>query len=126
MSNAKKAPKLKETKTVKDIRKACKKLHAAGWKTVHFEYCGSGDSCDSFAVSLENEENAVFACDAVKTLPADFEEDKFRELLLDLLPVGFENNEGGDGNIKIDTDSGQILVKHNTYYTESHHEEWSY
>lgn len=128
MARTKKSvPKLKETETVKVIRGYCKELYTKGWKTVHMEYQGSGDSCDDFGFSLENAETTA-NLDNVddKDLPVDFKLEKFKNALLDLLPAGFENNEGGDGTIKIDTASGKIHVKHNAYYTESHHEEWSY
>jgi hypothetical protein len=101
------------------IKKYCKDLYAAGWKSMSVTYAGSGDSCNDFQFSIANEEEE-FDFSAITTVFAggftlkDVERD-----LWELLPVGFENNEGGEGTIKITTKTGRIVVDHTTYYIES-------
>ena len=127
MAKKKKVPRLEETAPVKAIRAFCKELHTKGWKTAHITYQGSGDSCDDFNFSLENEETTVALNDVKPAdLPAHFETKKFEEALWELLPDGFENNDGGDGSIKIDIGTGEICVTHNEYHLESTKSEWKY
>jgi hypothetical protein len=123
----KKIPKLEETPTVREIRQACKELYTRGWQTVHMTYHGSGDECDDFEFSLENAEGTV-DCRRVSAadLPPGFNMSKFEQHMWDLLPEGFENNAGGDGEVTIDTATGDINIKHNHYYTESRQTEWGY
>lgn len=123
----KKIPKLEETETVKEIRRACKELYTCGWHTVHMTYRGSGDNCDDFSFELENAETRV-DCAAAPTeaLPPHFSMRAFNHHLWDLLPEGFEHNEGGDGTVTINTATGAINIKHNEYYTESRQTEWGY
>lgn len=98
-----------------------------GWTKLSVTYQGYSDSCDSFEVSIANEETS-FKLDEVPDakLPPAFSATKLRDYLLDLLPAGFENNEGGDGDITVDIKTGAIHVSHNEYYTESRNEEWRY
>ena len=127
MAKKKKVPRLEETAHVKAIREFCKELHTKGWKTAHITYQGSGDSCDDFNFSLENEETTVdFRTVKPADLPAHFDARMFENSLWDLLPDGFENNEGGDGSIKIDIGTGEICVTHNEYHLESTKTEWKY
>jgi hypothetical protein len=129
MSCAKKKhiPKLEETESVKAIRKYSKELYPCGWKTVSLTYHGSGDSCDEFNYSIANAETTI-DLDRVpaKDLPPDFDIAGLEKALWDLLPEGFENNEGGDGEIAVDTKTGAVNVRHNTYYMESKFGEWCY
>lgn len=90
-------------------------------------YQGYGDSCESFAISLANEETS-FEVEEVPAamLPPGLSMAELENHLLSTLPAGFENNEGGDGEITIDIKTGAIHVSHNEYYTESRNEEWRY
>ena len=98
-----------------------------GWTKLSVTYQGSSDSCDNFEVSIANEETS-FKLDEVPDakLPPAFSATKLYDYLLDLLPDGFEDNEGGDGDITVDIKTGAIHVSHNEYYTESRNEEWRY
>lgn len=102
-------------------------MQTKGWTKLSVTYQGSSDSCDDFEVEIANEETS-FKLDDVPDakLPPDFNETKLRNCLMDLLPAGFEDNEGGDGNITVDIKTGAIHVSHNEYYTESRNEEWRY
>jgi hypothetical protein len=120
-------PVCEETEDVREIRERCKDLRAAGWKTLSVTYQGSGDSCDGFCFSLGNEEETFnFSAVPATLLPAHFNMSKLEQRLWSLLPEGFENNEGGDGEICIDVETGEIHVKHNHYYVESNFAEWKY
>lgn len=101
------------------IKEACKELYRNGWKSLSISYSGSGDSCDSFEATISNEEDEL----ELKTapLPPGVSAQELENDLWELLPPGFENNEGGDGKIEINTKTGKIKVEHDEYYTESRH-----
>lgn len=123
----KEVPVCEETETVRNIREFCKDLRAAGWKTLSVTYQGSGDSCDGFEFSITNEEETFnFAAVPTALLPPHFNMRQLEQCLWRLLPEGFENNEGGDGEICINVETGEIHIKHNHYYMESNFAEWKY
>jgi hypothetical protein len=101
------------------IKKYCKELYAAGWKSMCVTYSGSGDSCSDFEFSIANEEEEFHFSDVTTVFTGGFTLKDVERELWELLPVGFENNEGGEGTIKITTKTGRIVVDHTTYYTES-------
>jgi hypothetical protein len=120
-------PVCEETEDVRAVREWCKELRTAGWKTINVTYQGSGDNCDGFNFSLANDEETFdFSAVASALLPAHFNMSKLEQCLWRLLPEGFENNVGGDGEIRIDVETGEIHVKHNHYYLESDCAEWKY
>ncbi|NDD52318.1 hypothetical protein EBZ39_00300 [bacterium] len=108
----------------KKIKEQCKELYKHGWKKIEVTYSGSGDSCDNFEFTIFNEEES-FNFSEADTIPREF----MKELetnIWDLMPVGFENNEGGSGTIKINIKTGKISVEHDQYYIESHHTSETY
>lgn len=107
------------------IKKIGKQLYSCGWKKLSFQYSGSGDSCSDLTFTIENEED-TFALPtlAASDLPPDFDANKLADHFLELLPAGFENNEGGSGEVELNTKTGKITVRHTTYYVESEDEEW--
>ena len=107
------------------LRETGVQLYRHGWKTLMFYYSGSGDSCDQLEFMLENEEEiTALTRIPAKNLPANFDESQLAQNFLELLPAGFENNEGGSGEITMDTATGQINVAHNEYYTETNSCSW--
>lgn len=104
---------------VKNLKEYCKELYKHGWKEIVVNYSGSGDSCDSFEATICNEEDE-FALTDVTSLPGGLIK-KVEDAIWDLLPSGFENNEGGSGEVKIDIETGKITVEHDQYYIESTH-----
>lgn len=120
-------PILPATEEVVTVRTASKELYSKGWKTIHIDYHGSGDECDSITFSLANDETTVdFAKILPSELPPDFKIKKLEDAIWNLLPAGFENNEGGDGAITVDISTGAITVTHNAYHTISTKSEWQY
>lgn len=115
-----------EKKHAKAIKEIGKKLYACGWKQLSFQYSGSGDSCSELTFTIENEEDTFGLCDLASTdLPKDFSEEELTDHFLELLPAGFENNEGGAGEVTLDTKTGKISVRHATYYVEEEIDEWT-
>lgn len=115
-----------EKKHADAIKKIGQQLYHCGWKTLNFEYHGSGDSCSDLSFMIENEEDTFALSElAASDLPSDFSEEKLTAHFLELLPSGFENNEGGSGTIELNTKTGTITVRHTTYYVESEDEEWT-
>lgn len=106
-------------KTAKQIKEYCKEMYKHGWKKILVRYSGSGDSCDDFEATVWNEEGEC-ALDDITTPPKEFTQ-KLQDAIWDLLPSGFENNEGGSGEVKINIKTGKITVEHDQYYTESNH-----
>lgn len=101
------------------LKEYCKELYKHGWKEIVVNYSGSGDSCDDFDAKIWNEEDE-FSLSDIKSPSSEFMK-KVEDAIWDLLPSGFENNEGGSGEVKIDIETGKITVEHDQYYTESTH-----
>lgn len=108
----------------KTLKEYCKELYKHGWKEIVVQYSGSGDNCDDFEAKIWNEEDE-FSMDDVKSPPKEFMQ-KVQDAIWDLLPSGFENNEGGSGEVKIDIETGKITVEHDQYYIESTHTSETY
>lgn len=115
-----------EKEHVTAIKKIGKQLYSCGWKTLSFQYSGYGDSYAELTFTIENEEDTFGLSEvAASNLPADFDADKLMDHFLELLPSGFENNEGGSGEVELSTKTGKITVRHNAYYTETESTEWT-
>lgn len=99
------------------LKKYCPALYAHGWHKIEFSYSGSGDSCDELAGKISNKEEDVPFDKFTTTFP-DFTIKDVEKALLDLLPIGFENNEGGCGKIKINTKTGKITLEHDEYFVD--------
>lgn len=101
------------------LKEHCKELYKHGWKKLTMEYSGSGDSCESFEILLHNEEGET-ELKNVENPPPTFMKEVENELW-ELLPSGFENNEGGQGTITVNIKTGRIVVEHDQFYIESNH-----
>jgi len=121
--------KLPETEEVQKLRSLCNELYAFGWKSLTVGYSGSGDSCDDFNVTLKHsdDDKDYPLDDAPEELwPVTFSAGDLDTALMNLLPSGFEDNDGGDGEIRVDITTGDVSVLHNSYYTECNREEYHY
>ena len=107
-------------KIAEKIKEYCKELYGHGWIKLTVNYSGSGDSCDSFICEIANKEETI-SLDEVKTAFTGFTVKDVEQALLDMLPVGFENNEGGAGTITVNIKTGKITLAHDEYYTETRH-----
>lgn len=107
------------SETVKRLKENCKELYRCGWKKLVVQYCGSGDSCDEFVMTISNAEDEFNFSEIDK--PSAEIRKEIESDLWDLLPSGFENNEGGAGKIVVNVKTGKITVDHDQYYTESTH-----
>lgn len=107
------------TENVKRLKEHCKELYRCGWKKLVLNYSGSGDSCDDFSMTISNAEDEFNFLEIANPPPETRKE--IENDLWDLLPAGFENNEGGSGTVTINTKTGKITVEHDQYYTESTH-----
>lgn len=108
----------------KKLKEYCKELYKHGWKEIVVQYSGSGDSCDDFSAKIWNEEDE-FPLTDVDSLPDGLIK-KVEDAIWELLPAGFENNEGGSGEVKIDIATGKITVEHDQYYIDSTHTSETY
>ena len=86
----------------KDFTRIITAMRATGAFSLRAEYHGDGDSMDSFTVSFADGNGNDF------TLAEEVASD-IRDQLCDLLEAdheGWENNEGGYGEISLDLDDG--------------------
>ena len=91
-------------------------LAAAGVRRVDIEYSGYGDSgaIDCITAYGDGDEEIVAISQSARS---DIE-----ELAYELLPGGFENNEGGEGTLKLDLVKGAYHLHHGQRVVET---EWS-
>jgi hypothetical protein len=120
--------KMPKTTASTEVQEMCPALRILGWRKITVDYQGSGDSCEYFKITFHDEEkqhNFEDIPDA-RLPPALNRQRVLESKLLNLLPCGFENNEGSDGTITIDTATGDIHVSHNNYYVECNHMEYCF
>ena len=77
-------------------------------------YSGYGDS--GAIDSIQYRDKAGVRVDRT-TLPAPVIE-QLENVLYELLPAGFEINDGGQGTLTLDVQTGKITLKHQENYTE--------
>jgi len=107
------------------LKKMGEELYVLGWKKMRCIYAGYSDSLDTAAIKLVNADGTVDADNvAASALPPDFSTDTTLNHFLELLPDGFENNEGSSGDITIDTRTGKITVLHTEYFTDEKNHKW--
>lgn len=125
----------------KAIAKICKKHGVLG---IAVNYSGSGDSgcTDNIWVVPEIKPvDELDVRDADETKMAILEKIKVPaaidkhssdnllsytgELLADMAPDGWENNDGGEGTALLDCETGEVTVRHGSFYTEVNYETYS-
>jgi hypothetical protein len=77
------------------------RLQAAGVATAELTYCGYGDEGDTWDIL------AVDHAGQPVDLPDDLEE-QLDSLLALAVPLGYEDNYGGQGTVRLDVDSGTL------------------
>ncbi len=139
---------------VKRIEAVAELLASHGIKTVVVTYEGSGDSgctedvyclaepCDPDVACQSDRDEDMTAKLVALRYPEDVPEDSplrqlagyyhnsfdqfVGDLLGELAPDGYENNEGGQGTIVLDTEAKVATVRHGTYVTEVEYESYSF
>lgn len=96
-----------------ELKELCPRLAEMQICQVIYAYSGYGDS---------GEVSEIFARDANgQEVPMDTElEEKLITLLEDFTPAGYEINEGGEGTLTFNVETGEILREHDEFYRESH------
>lgn len=112
------------------LKAACAPLAKLGVVTVTWTYDGYGDSGDVESEAFATAQGAVFeelAPAALEKLTAEERElltaHVLRDAVLELLPDGFEINDGSYGQVTLDVTTGKIMIGHNARYTESTYSE---
>ena len=130
--------------SVELIKQFCKTLLDHNITRVHGSYDGSGDSGDmSIMFTQFKTEQARRDCEA-RVTEVTLRDDRAREAIVaagivsqelydnfinalwDLLPGGWEINDGSYGEITLDTRTEKINVEHNERYTDVRTENYNY
>ena len=91
------------------------RLQSLGVAEVSVDYSGYGDSG---AIDFVDFEDAGGKPIDVEARDAGLVDD-LRELVYEFLPDGFENGDGGQGDLYIDVVSGTVRLDHGENYTET-------
>lgn len=105
-----KAREKRERDAKAEIGKLAEELFTIGVKNVYVTYDGSGDSGDVDFVSYEKLNDKI-------NVPPNLEE-KLKDTIWAILPRGFENNDGGYGEVYINTVTKKVKLEHHQRYTE--------
>ena len=90
-------------------------LMASGVANVEAAYSGYGDSGAIDGVQYRDKSGVrVERC----TIPASLKE-QLENVLYEFLPAGFEINDGGQGTLTLDVQTGTVKLEHEENYTES-------
>jgi hypothetical protein len=91
------------------------RLKQWGVAKVKAEYSGYGDSgCINHIAYLDSQDQPV-NMDLVRAAS----DPEIERVLYEFLPSGFENNDGGQGDVMIDVQSGTVKLDHQENYTET-------
>lgn len=94
-------------------------LFVDGVHSVNVEYEGYGDSGGIERISFYD----VAGNEISRIKKAAAVEEIIRKAVLELLPSGFENNDGGYGEVTIELDRSEIKIEHNQRFTDSTYSE---
>lgn len=109
------------------IKETCRQLYRYGWSTINVDYSGSGDEMGNFDISFVNDDGPTLLADIDPgLLPPEFNVGNFVELLIRLLPDGFDEQEGSDGTMEIALETGEITIHHDAYYVATRSKTWRY
>jgi hypothetical protein len=110
-------------------------LKAKGIDTVIASYCGSSDEGSIELVCAFTADNKPVDLKGDRVIAVGEGDDKRTFTSLEALLEdfawdcvckhhdGFENNDGGRGDVNINVPSGRVWIEHNDYYTESEYTE---
>ncbi|MCL2591556.1 MAG: hypothetical protein FWD67_11985 [Betaproteobacteria bacterium] len=129
-----------EERTQKNKEILLATLKAIGAKRATVSYSGSGDEGYADEVLIESQDGtaiepativSLFSKDSVfverkwqvstsiSEFPLAEALKSFAMSVLWLHHAGWENNDGGSGEVEFDPDGGEVCLHHNEYYTES-------
>jgi hypothetical protein len=123
----------KTQKAAAQLKAACSPLASIGITQIHWAYDGAGDSGDMESRTVANvhgdcsEENyaaAIKGLDQERQKQLALEE--LEKAVWELLPGGFEINEGSYGEVILDTAQQKISVQHNARIIETEYSEQEY
>lgn len=132
-------------KYITTIKNFCVKLSGTGFDKITVEYDSSGDSGDMYILfekpaqipigmppNDQNNQNNKIRLDfddaakellkAKNTLFTSAVIDEFYDALYEVMPMGWEINEGSFGTIHIAVETGKITLEHNERIVEIHSE----
>jgi hypothetical protein len=92
------------------------RLKKRGVVVVEARYSGYGDSGCVETVEYFDAKNKPVTVHDSRSPKAR----KIEDVLNDFLPDGFEINDGGQGEIKIDVEAGTITIEHQENFVEHH------
>jgi hypothetical protein len=115
------------------LKAACAPLASVGIKQITWSYDGSGDSGDMEGRYITNVHGQCSEKDyaaAIKGLDQELQKqltlEELEKAVWELLPDGFEVNDGGYGEVILDTAARAISVQHNARITETEYSETEY
>lgn len=115
------------------LKAACSPLASVGIKEITWAYDGSGDSGDMESRTVTNVHGQCSDEDyaaAVKGLDQELQKqlalNELENAVWELLPDGFEVNDGGYGEVILDTAKQKISVQHNARVIETEYSEEEY
>jgi ribosomal protein L17 len=85
---------------------------------VVLDYDGYGDSTSECTVTMHSADGSV-----VSKANFPFGDNELIDLLFEFVPPGYENNDGGYGQVILDVATEKVRNEHSQRYTESHYSE---
>jgi hypothetical protein len=123
----------REQAAAAQLKAACAPLASVGIKNITWSYDGSGDSGDMESRTITSIHGPCSDKDyaaAIKGLGQDLQKqlalEELEKAVWELLPGGFEVNDGGYGEVILDTTDRLISVQHNARITETEYSEKHY
>ena len=100
-----------QVNALNELAEIAKILRPAGYRMLKFMYSGSGDSgaIDEYEVTHDRLYGSELVDDP--NFPHGTVE-RVQELMYHFLPGGWETNEGGQGTVEFDIETGTITVNH--------------
>ena len=114
------------------LKAACPALASLGILHIVWSYNGEGDSGEIHDVTITGNGTAPKTLNKLKaTLTTAFDPDtcakldwdKLEDAVWQLIPDGFENNDGGYGEVDLDTANSSIQVRHSQRVIDVEYEE---
>lgn len=114
---------------VSQLKSAIPFLSQLGITSLTMTYDGAGDSGDIDDIIIEGKQTAPKTCEeldeAIKKFPPEtkayehFSVEKLKEAVFQVLPAGFEINEGSYGEVRIDCENNKIHRTNNERIIET-------
>lgn len=116
------------------LKDACPALAALGISSITWTYDGAGDSGDMEDTVIKGSGTEPKSIEDLKEAFKGFDPEtqeklnweKLEGCVWELIPDGFENNEGGYGEVELTTGTSRIQVRHNQRIEDVEYEENDY